>query len=292
MDVDQLPCLDDLLAYTGQIPAFPSLATRALQVLADPDVEVSELSRLINSDQAVSAHVLRVANSAAYRGTSEISNIQHAVTRLGLALVAQILAVAATRSLFDRSARSTYRAYAPLWDCVWLNAITAGFSGLWLAANHLRENAGEAFACCLLHDVGKTGVLHGVGELVSDGRLEGPLPVWTVEFLMEDLHIAMGGELAMTWELPELITRAVRDHHLQQLPAGRGHEVVHLVRVVSAFTEIRVNPRHRWGIDHEALSSAAHLGLTEDVLERLASVVEQAEERARLLISPTSPRTP
>lgn len=287
-DGDQLPCLEDILGYSGQLPAFPSLATRALQLLADPEVEVTELAKLINSDQAVSTQVLRVVNSAAFRGTSEIVNIQHAVTRLGLSMVAQILAVAATRSLFDRSARSTYRAYAPLWDRLWLNAITAAFSGLWLASNHARENAGEAFACCLLHDVGKTGVLHGVGELLADGRLDEPLPVWTVEFLMEDLHIAIGGEMALTWGLPGPIVRAIRDHHAPTLEPGAG--VVHLVRLVSAFTEIRVNPHPRWGLELEALEGAATLGLTSAVLDRLATVIEQAEERARLMIAPAGPR--
>ena len=80
-------------SFREHLPGPSSLPAMALQVLnavADHDVSLFELSRLIAQDPAMSAEVLRVANSAAYAAPQEIETLRDAVTRLGLSEVEQV----------------------------------------------------------------------------------------------------------------------------------------------------------------------------------------------------------
>jgi HD-like signal output (HDOD) protein len=283
-----LPSLGDIMYFSSSIPSFPAIATRALHLLADPDVELKELTTLINSDQGIAANVLKVANSPAFRGTAEITNIQLAVNRLGLNLVSQLLAVSSTRALFNPASRRIFEEYAPIWKRLWINSITSAFAGLWLAVNHLRDTTGNAFACCLLHDVGKTVVLHGIGALIDQTALTAPFNRDVVEFLLEDLHVDAGRKMALSWKLPTKVTEAIELHHEAKVPATKQLQTVFLVRLVSGLVEIRSNPKHRWALEEEVLESAKALELGYGYLDRIVEVIKEAADRAELICSTTS----
>ena len=69
-----------------ELPVMPRVASKVFTLTNDPKSEVSDLSKLIHSDQSIASHVLRIANSAAYGGGEQIVSLQQAVTRLGMKL--------------------------------------------------------------------------------------------------------------------------------------------------------------------------------------------------------------
>ena len=49
-----------------ELPLLPQVATRILGMVYDPNAEAAKLAALIHQDQALAAHVIRIANSPAF----------------------------------------------------------------------------------------------------------------------------------------------------------------------------------------------------------------------------------
>lgn len=84
------------------VPLLPKVANRVISLTQTEDSNAAELASLIQSDQTLAGHVIRVANSAAYSPVSSIVSLQQAITRLGMATIAEIaLAATVNASLFN-----------------------------------------------------------------------------------------------------------------------------------------------------------------------------------------------
>ena len=77
------------------LPMLPQVTTQVLALVNNIDSDALELAKLIQSDQALAGHVMRIANSAAYSPNSDITSLQQAIARLGMQNIAEI-ALAAT----------------------------------------------------------------------------------------------------------------------------------------------------------------------------------------------------
>lgn len=75
--------LDQLLETTRKLPATPQLIPKLQRVLNDPDVEIDEVIKLIRIDTSLTSGLIRLANSAFFRGRSPVRSIDEAVSRLG-----------------------------------------------------------------------------------------------------------------------------------------------------------------------------------------------------------------
>ena len=88
--------LDD---ETLELSLLPAVAGRVLSLARCQDTRAAELARVIHSDQSLTSHVLKVANSPAYGWNAQIVSLHQAVARLGFERIAEIaLAVAVRRS--------------------------------------------------------------------------------------------------------------------------------------------------------------------------------------------------
>lgn len=183
------------------LPGVPEVANRIRQAVADPASSVAKVGQIIGADPALSAHLVKVANSVAYRRGDEIRNVRMAVMRLGLRLTAmtatgfsimQMMAMAPgqqarVRALYQHSVAVAERCFA-------------------LAHRVPGLVAEDALLLGLVHDIGTLPVLQYARqrrELERTGRLEG---------LIHAVHAAVGAELLRSWRFPELLVTAVEAH--------------------------------------------------------------------------------
>ena len=80
------------------LPAAAPVVHKALVQLEDPDFAVAELKKVLLSDQAVAARILRLANSAYFGFRSEVQTVSQAVVLLGQSRIRTLL----HRLLVDR----------------------------------------------------------------------------------------------------------------------------------------------------------------------------------------------
>ena len=185
------------------LPMLPSVAAEVLSSSLDDSSDAARLADLIQQDQSLASHVLRVVNSPAYRGAQEIVALQQAIARLGLNRIREVaLSASLGSSLFKCPD------YQSLIDRSWQISLGAG---LWAKefARSARKNVEIGYLCGLLHNIGNPLILQRLGQLkasVSEADAAG---------LLERFSSRAGAVLAREWKLPALVAYAIE--HLRAL---------------------------------------------------------------------------
>ncbi|MFN8587117.1 MAG: response regulator [Candidatus Eisenbacteria bacterium] len=204
------PATRDLLGKIGKLPPVPSVYARLTSRLDDPSVSVFELGRIVAEDPALSAQVLKIANSAYFSGGHPVTQIAAAAARLGTRLLRSLVLTAEVYSRLPISPFMVER----------LERLQRHSSFVARIASTLEPGVAwkdDAFTAGLLHDTGKLlmasqePVLHEriVREAEQSGRCE-----HEVELEMLGAHHGtLGACLLGMWGLPSPILDAVRLHH-------------------------------------------------------------------------------
>lgn len=184
-----------------ELPILPDVVAGVLRAASDPDTDARKLAELVRTDAAIAAHVLRVANSSYFSRGTPVVSLQHAVSRLGIKTLRDILLiVTCDQKLF----RSTTRA-VEVREELRMSLATAAFAQE--IARICRRNVEGAFLAGLLHHVGRP-VLYA--ELAS---FEAHAGAAVVTELADELHAEVGAEMLTRWQLPRELSLAVRFHH-------------------------------------------------------------------------------
>ncbi len=216
-----------------QLPALPTIAAEIMAMVEDPRTSASALARIIESDPALTAKVLKVANSPFYGFPKKVSTIDFAVIVLGYdALREIIVSISLVNSLQERSDAS-FDAKG-FWD----HAIVCGVLARRLARDVNYRVSGEAFVGGLLHDMG-VPVLHrdfpNEFKRIVDIARETDLTFQEAEeTVLGVTHADVGGWLGERWNLPDHLIDAVRHHHAPEL-ADRNPELVALIHCADVF---------------------------------------------------------
>lgn len=139
--------LNDVVLKSVELPVLPSTAQKVLSLMSDPDISIEKVKRIIGSDPALAAKILKVANSAFYGGFRNIQNLSQAILRLGLNSVRNI--VIAT------SLKNVYKRFGLTEKLLWEQMIGSAMASNLLARQTRRADAEDAFIGGLLHDIGK-----------------------------------------------------------------------------------------------------------------------------------------
>ncbi len=172
-----------------------------MAMTSDPSADAAKLSSLIHQDQALAAHVLRIANSPAYMPRSPVVSLQHAVAMLGINLLSEI---AFTASL--KAGAFQVPGHEDDIKFLWRHSLASGAFGKEVARTR-RVNVESAYLCGLLHGIGKPVVLRTVVILAA--QLQVTLDASTLHAMIEGYHGRVGGLIADKWGLPKQVMEAI-----------------------------------------------------------------------------------
>lgn len=214
--------LKDRIAETAanpstHIPVFNPIALEVQKMGADENVSLSKIEATLVRDPALSAQILRMANSSMYSGLSAVATLRQALSRIGSTQVVRLALAAAQVSLYQ----PRHPLFKSRMSSMWKTAYASALGAAWIASRSGHtEMAEQAFLAGLLHDVGKLVVMRSIEKLVLEGKIEGPLPDSVVMEMIDALHCEFGYDLMKRWNLPEAYCVIGRDHHLQQCDTG------------------------------------------------------------------------
>ena len=199
---DNVRTLFSRVAETCDLPPLPAVAMRAMRLARDPDAKADDLARVVSTDAAIAARVLRIARSAIYVRRNAPRSLREAIMTVGFHALRKILVAA--------SARSIYRADDAVAGALWEHALATA-----LAADELSRAAGDApggegFIAGLLHDVGRL-VFH-LADPAAYASLGHADEHHEVE-VFGVTHAAVGGCLAEQWGLEDDVVEAILFHH-------------------------------------------------------------------------------
>ena len=101
-DTDVVQHLIDLVDNDELVlPTLPEVALRIREAANDPDVSPRELSSLLGSDPAISARLIRIANSPLMRSMQRIDTLPHAISRLGVSYSCNLAVGLAMAQMFQ-----------------------------------------------------------------------------------------------------------------------------------------------------------------------------------------------
>lgn len=250
------------------LPPLPEIAVRLRDLLGDENTDARTVADLVRSDPAVSAALLRAANSAAFGGLRELRDISQAVARLGLRRVGSIVDVVVHRGRFESKDPSRHQLLRALWD----HAIVTAIAARRIASAVGVDGVEEAFLAGLLHDTGRLMVLKGI-DLLGRGPEEDVTDVVSRE-LMTLLHEELGEAVLVSWKMPALVTRAARHHHDPSAFAeDRGLDAVRLACAAARKLGAHTDPAP--DLNLLDLDAAERLGL-DDL--RLATLIIDTED--------------
>ena len=185
-----------------ELPLLPQAASKVMALASDPNADAAKLSALIHQDQALAAHVLRIANSPAYMPRSPVVSLQHAVAMLGITLLSEI---AFTASL--KTGAFKVPGYEDDVKQLWRHSLASGAFAKEVARMR-RVNVESAYLCGLLHAIGKPVVLRTATTLASQQRIALEKPV--LSGWMAGYHTEVGAMIADKWGLPKQVAVAIQ----------------------------------------------------------------------------------
>src|SRR6185369_2306450 len=197
---------------SSQLPTLPSVAVKLLELSKNPDTEIKDVVDLIKSDPAISAKILKSANSAMFGLSYKVTTIDRAVPLLGttvatsLALSFSLVEAAMTRG----PAAEHYAAY-------WLQSIVHAAAAESLGTTCEQGLGSEYFLAGLLLDIGRLAMLKTISTqyipVLQKARDE-QRELFQVEREMLGFdHVEIGVQLMKNWGLPEMLQNAVQHHH-------------------------------------------------------------------------------
>ena len=212
--------------YIGNItelPAMPQVASQVMRLIAEPDVRSAEIERVILMDQALSAQILKISNSAIFGMMREVKTLSQAIMTLGLSTIKCVAIASSTKSRYAKGfVDAAHRKL--MWEHSMTVAIASGAFAR-LAKVQLRE---EAFLAGLLHDVGKT-----ILSMKNPKEYEALLRQAEADDIdcckLEQVvfgfdHAEIGAAFASHWNLPDSLSQIIRWHHEPKFLADRSVE--------------------------------------------------------------------
>ena len=152
----------DILADQASLPSMPDVALSIRRSMQERGYCAASVARAIQSDPGTAAYVIRIANSAMYRGAATIDGIENAVVRLGLETTRNLVTAYAVRAMFTTESRAINQVMRATWRA---SARRAALSSL--IARHCRiGDSDRVMLAGLLQDI---GVLPLLGAIEARG---------------------------------------------------------------------------------------------------------------------------
>ncbi len=149
----------EIVAWVGDLPPMPQVASRAIKLVEDPNTNNVEFGKVLQTDAALTARVLKIANSAMFCRQREITTVSQAIMVIGLKTLKSII-VAATLRQMNRSLSNIQKT-------IWQNSIASAMFAVAFAKKMNRPYTDEIFTLALLHTLGQI-VLLSQADLAKD----------------------------------------------------------------------------------------------------------------------------
>ena len=198
------------LTEFNELPTLPHILLQIIEVCNRDDVQFTQLSRIIETDPALTAKILSAINSPYYNLPNKVRHLDKALVLIGMDAVKNIALCASIHQVFTdlKDGRSFHL------KSFWKHSLMTAVLTRMLAEKIKYKDPDEAFLTGLLHDVGKlvlwTNAPEAYDRILAEDRKEKQL---SEELKLGGLHSEIAGKLLSEWNLSTIMADAVRYHH-------------------------------------------------------------------------------
>lgn len=272
--------LEVMIMTASDLPTIPVVATKVMQLIESENASAEELARVVASDPAVAARVLKISNSSFYGCQRQIQTLSHAIMVLGFSTLKSLVVAA--------SVKQVYKPYGLTEKMLWEHSFGAGLASRMIANSTRLVNEEEAFLGGLFHDIGKiimNSIDHEQFQLVMEKCFNDGISFLEAELQTYSYtHTEVGALVIKKWNFPTILMQAVLKHHSFDFEAGEDIYQIRLTCIVGLANLIC----HKLGIgvrepDEELLleqtAPAIELGLDKNQMQTLLDKISEAYEK-------------
>ncbi len=206
--------LHQLIAKAYDLDPIPMSGTKLANLVADPESSLESITQVVSLDQALTARVLRVANSAASAARAQITTVKDAVVRLGRSAIVTLGMGTKVRQQLQQPLPE----FGLAENVLWRHSVAAALAVESMSILGKAPIPPESYAAALLHDIGKLVLarfldpetLTYLRRAQEEGKCN---PLQAEMEILEVNHAELGGMIARHWGLPNSLALGIQYHH-------------------------------------------------------------------------------
>ncbi len=264
--------LDELGREASSLEPLPTSVARLAALVCEGTPELSEVVDIVRFDQALTATLLRTANSSWSASRTQITTVDDAVVRLGSGPVLSLAFAVTVRAQMSRAVPEYGLGEGELWS----HSVAASLAAELICRTAPTRPPVETPTAALLHDVGKLvmarfldmELLDALRDAEARGlaRMDAELEVLGIH------HAELGALIAQSWGLPSALVYGIRRHHEPGGDHGGIAYGIHLADVVAKTIGMGLDDNP----DIERFSRAVgELGLNADQIDEIHKLTEE-----------------
>lgn len=244
------------------LPSFPEIAVRVRRVLSDPKSTLEQVVRVVGSEPALAARLVRISNAASInRSGKVVSDLRTAINRIGYNMVRSASISFSMAQIRKGNKLAGLKHHL---DELWQRSTTVAAYAYVLARNCTTVNPDEAMLTGMMHGLGKLYVLTRVidhPELFADDT--------TLNQIIDDWHASIGKAILENWNFSESMANAVGEQadftRIQDGPADLTDVIAIAILMASQSADMpdpeiplhELGPAKRMGLDSEKALAVA-----------------------------------
>ncbi len=232
------------------LPTLPEIALQVRDIAEDVNSSISDLTSILSRDAALSARMIKVANSPLIRTTMPVSDLTTAVSRLGINLTSNLAMGLAMEQMFQATSDVVDKHMRATWS----KSIEIAASSQVLARHFTNLQPDQALLAGLTHQIGKLPILafaENNESLLNDA--------FALSKVLSVLHPSLGSYILKKWDFPQSLI-GVPKHYLK---FDRSNDQVDYADIVQVATlQSYAGSKHPYTqLDWSKISSFDRLGL-------------------------------
>ncbi|WP_075185593.1 HDOD domain-containing protein [Teredinibacter haidensis] len=185
------------------LPTLPEIALKVREVANDENASIKQLGNAISSDAALTARIIKVANSPLFRAPREIEDLNMALARLGMQYTSNLATGLAMEQMFQATSDFIDKRLRAVWS---RSSEIAGMCHV-LCKHCTKLRPDQAALAGLTHQIGVLPILSYAEDNPSIMR-----DSMTLDSVIEAVHPELGVKILTTWEFPKEIRNVPVDH--------------------------------------------------------------------------------
>ncbi|WP_404368830.1 HDOD domain-containing protein [Marinobacter sp.] len=235
------------------LPTLPEAALQVREIAESEDSAIIDLVKVISTDTALSARLIRVCNSPLFRGSRQIENLNMAVSRLGMAYTSNLAMGLAMEQMFQATSDMIDKRLRATWQ---KSTEVAGICHV-LAQHYTRLKPDQATLAGLVHLIGVLPILRYVED--QDTQISSIM----LDNVIDELHPLIGARILKKWDFPAELQQVPLEYarFQREVPA-----VDYADLVMVANLQLVAGTEHPWTeLDWKTVSAFDRLGLDPEI---------------------------
>ena len=185
------------------LPTLPEVALQVREIAEDVTSSIADLTKVLGRDAALSARMIKVANSPLIRASAPVSDLTTAVSRLGIDLTSNLAMGLAMEQMFQATSDIVDKRMRACWS----KSIEIAASSQVLARHFTKLQPDQALLAGLTHQIGQLPILAFAEN--NESLLNDP---FILSKVLAVLHPSLGSYIMKMWDFPEELATVPKNY--------------------------------------------------------------------------------